>query len=133
MIERCYSPHYKRFRDYGGRGIRVCDEWRSNYEFFLRDVGPAPTSDHQLDRINNDGNYEPGNVRWATVTEQQRNRRSNVYVESGGERMTIAAWSDRTGIPAKTISRRLREGWDATQAVTLPTFGSGYTRKASGR
>jgi hypothetical protein len=74
-IGRCEnrsSPHYQ---DYGGRGIMVCEQWRHNFEAFFTDVGPRPSPDHSLDRIDNDGNYEPGNCRWATKTEQSSNRR----------------------------------------------------------
>ena len=74
MKQRCYNFNRECYDHYGGRGIKVCDEWLNNFEAFLADVGPAPSSEHSIDRINNDGNYEPGNVKWSTVFEQNHNR-----------------------------------------------------------
>jgi hypothetical protein len=74
MIQRCENPHTINYKRYGGRGIKVCERWRHSFEDFLADVG-LPPEGKTLDRINNDGNYEPGNVRWATLKEQQANRR----------------------------------------------------------
>jgi len=75
MLSRCRNPNHKMYPDYGGRGISVCKRWELAYENFLTDVGRRPTEFHSIDRINNDGNYEPGNVRWATYQEQNRNQR----------------------------------------------------------
>jgi len=75
MITRCYNSNRNGFQHYGGRGIKVCDEWRDSPEEFIKHVGPAPSPSHSLDRIDNDGDYRPGNVRWATWNEQARNRR----------------------------------------------------------
>lgn len=75
MINRCERPATKEFKDYGARGIRVCPRWRSSFENFLADIGLRPSPNHSLDRVDNDGNYEPGNCRWATRLEQQHNKR----------------------------------------------------------
>ena len=81
MKDRCNNPNTKAYRHYGGRGITVCDRWMQSYGDFLADVGRRPSSAYSIDRINNDGNYEPGNVRWATREEQTKNkRRSNQYL-----------------------------------------------------
>jgi hypothetical protein len=75
MIQRCEDSRHKDFRLYGGRGVIVCNRWRKSYKNFLSDVGRKPSVKHSIDRIETNGNYEPGNVRWATPSEQQRNRR----------------------------------------------------------
>jgi hypothetical protein len=74
MKNRCENPNVRQYKDYGGRGIRVCDRWRSSFENFLADVGERPAG-LSLDRIDNDGDYEPGNVKWSTRSEQMHNRR----------------------------------------------------------
>ena len=78
MRERCYRKNRPNFANYGGRGIIVCERWRTSFAAFVADMGPKPSPEHSLDRINNDGNYEPGNCRWATWTEQALNRRQRV-------------------------------------------------------
>lgn len=79
MIKRCTNPKRKDYPQYGGRGIAVCDKWIHSYEAFIADVGRRPSSELTLDRINNDGNYEPTNVRWATKKQQAANRRPRNY------------------------------------------------------
>ena len=76
MKERCYNTNKKEYKYYGARGIKVCDKWKDDFQAFLADVGKRPSGQHSIDRINNDGNYEPGNVRWATQSEQRLNARS---------------------------------------------------------
>lgn len=76
MKQRCSNPNHNRFEHYGGRGIRVCDRWLNSYENFLADMGRKPSPAHSIDRIDNDGNYEPGNCRWATVEEQAANKQA---------------------------------------------------------
>jgi hypothetical protein len=77
MKERCYYPKSAGFKYWGGRGITVCDRWRDSFQNFIDDMGPKPSSQHSLDRINNEGHYEPGNCRWATHLEQRHNRRDS--------------------------------------------------------
>lgn len=112
MLERCTNPRVKDWARYCGRGINVCPRWRESFDAFFADMGPRPSPRHSLDRYpNKDGDYEPGNVRWATHTEQMRNRRDNKIATIGGETKTLAEWSDISGIHKDTLSWRLRHGW----------------------
>jgi hypothetical protein len=92
---------------YGGRGIKMCDEWRDNFIAFLHDVGPRPSPEHQLERIDVNGNYEPGNCTWATVKEQARNRRRTRWVEFACRKMSLIEACELAGIPYGTISKRM--------------------------
>jgi hypothetical protein len=115
---RCDPNAAAIFPDYAGRGIKVCEAWRASYERFLSDVGRRPSAEHSLDRYpNNDGDYEPGNVRWATRKEQARNRRSSLFIECNGQRRTLAEWSEITGLQNTTIRGRLRAGWPVEKAI----------------
>ena len=107
MIGRCTNPNNKDFPRYGGRGISVCPEWIASYEAFESYMLPRP-SGASIDRIDNDGNYEPGNVQWATVTEQARNRRSNKIIHFKGHSKTVAEWAEILGLNPITLSGRLR-------------------------
>lgn len=89
MIQRCENHNHVSFEDYGGRGITVCKRWKESFENFLSDVGERPSKGVSLDRVDNNGNYEPGNVRWATPTEQQLNRRRYVSIRQFSEREII--------------------------------------------
>ena len=99
MKQRCYNVKYQQYDDYGGRGIIVCNEWRNSFENFLASVGekPEPKSDYSIDRINNDGNYEPSNVRWATRQQQNRNKRRAVVSELVKLKETIGEYEKRFG------------------------------------
>jgi len=119
MIQRCENPNSPAFADYGGRGIRVAREWRLSFESFLADVGPRPSNAHSLDRIDVNGNYEPGNVRWATRKEQARNMRSNRLLTHNGQTMTLAEWGEKTGLGRYVIEQRLRSGWSVEKALTV--------------
>src|SRR5688500_2796112 len=115
MKTRCSNVKSDRYPFYGGRGIRVCERW-ADYDAFIADVGRKPSPLHTLERINNDGHYEPGNIRWATKKEQARNRRSTRVV--AGVSLTEAA--ERHGISASTLAMRLRRGMDEHSALTEP-------------
>ena len=118
MKGRCNNPNDKAYSDYGGRGIKVCDRWMNSFEDFRADVGERPSPDHSIDRFpNNDGNYEPGNWRWATSEEQMNNIRRNVKVEYDGAPTTIRALAERFGISYQTIYYRLKRGYTIEQAV----------------
>lgn len=109
MRTRCGSPLNRAFRDYGGRGITVAPEW-NDFVVFLRDVGPRPSPEHTLERIDNDGNYEPGNCRWATRGEQARNQRSNRWVLLRGRRMILEDAAAQVGMHGASLIEALRTG-----------------------
>jgi hypothetical protein len=110
MKSRCYDPGCNNYKRYGARGISVCKEWRSSFTAFLDHVGKRPSSEHSLDRIDNSGNYQPGNVRWATRMEQRRNSRQNHYVIVNGGRMVISDACKMFGFPLNTILSRVTNG-----------------------
>lgn len=129
MIQRCRNPNCSAYPYYGGRGIQVCDAWADSFEAFLRDVGPPPTPDHQIDRIENDKGYEPGNCQWATRKQQCRNRRSNRFLEVKGTCKTLVEWSEVSGISASLIWHRVSAGWSPEDAVSKPVNRKKATRK----
>lgn len=117
MLARCRNPEHESYKHYGGRGIKVCERWLT-YANFLDDMGRKPSPSHTIDRYpDNDGNYEPGNCRWATQRQQNRNSRSNVLLTFRGKTMCAADWGDLVGIPGREISRRMRRGWTVQRAL----------------
>jgi hypothetical protein len=118
------NTKHKQFADYGGRGITVCDKWLNSFEDFLADVGEKPSPRLTLDRINNDGNYEPGNVAWRTRKHQQANRRKPNgchQISFAGKTQSLQHWSEEIGVKRSTLSERLRSGWSVTKALTTPS------------
>lgn len=107
MMRRCFSPTTDTYKHYGGRGITVCERWRK-FENFLADMGQPP-SGYTLERVDNNGNYEPANCRWATNKEQRSNRRVSLYVEHDGVKMLASEYADLLGIPRSTVYARLRK------------------------
>ena len=109
MISRCENPKHPEYKNYGERGISVCEEWRASFERFFSYVGSRPSTAHSLDRFpNNDGNYEPGNVRWALSSEQNRNRRDNHWIEFRGRRMILDDWARELELSSAGLQRRLK-------------------------
>lgn len=121
MHSRCYTESDKRFQRYGGRGIKVCERWHS-FAAFLEDMGKAPSADHSIDRIDVDGNYEPGNCRWATSKQQNRNRTNNRIVEINDVAKPLAEWCEEYGVSYALVSKRLRRGWPPVEALTTPNL-----------
>lgn len=121
--QRCGNPGYTGYQNYGGRGIRVCARWQSSYEAFLADVGRRPSPGHSIERIDNDGDYEPSNVRWASRREQALNRRprSDAFVyEHDGVVLSLSAWAERVGLSRGALRSRLTRGWSFERAITEP-------------
>lgn len=117
MRSRCNNPRHQNYKFYGARGIRVCERWNI-FENFLADMGSRPGLGYSIDRIDVNGNYEPGNCRWATKSEQARNTRQNRRIEYRGRSYILSDLAHFTGIPSGTLARRLDAGWkieDATQ------------------
>lgn len=116
MRSRCSNPRATGFDKYGGRGIAVCVEWGS-FERFLADMGPRPSRDHTLDRIDNNEGYSKENCRWATRNEQANNTRRNHFIEFDGQALTVAQWAERVGVKQNTLLYRLRRGWPVNEAL----------------
>lgn len=121
MRKRCYSKRNKRYPDYGGRGIKVCDEWLNDFAAFYAHVGPRPSAKHSLDRIRNGEGYKPGNVRWATDGEQNNNKRANVTAFVGGEQLTAAQIASRYGLGHGTVLYRIRAGKTEAELIAPST------------
>ena len=119
MLYRCENRKSHAWKDYGGRGIRVCDRWHI-FENFLADMGPRPGPEYSLDRIDNDRGYEPGNVRWHTWEEQQNNRRPTKRLTYAGKTQSVAQWARELGFDAATLYARINRGWDTEEILTTP-------------
>ncbi len=120
MIQRCHRPANKDYKYYGGRGIKVCDEWRQSFLRFIESVGARPSRLHTIERLNNDGNYEPDNVVWALRADQMRNQRSNHWLEWNGERRTLSELARAYNMMPVHLSWRLRHGWPLNAALETP-------------
>lgn len=110
MIQRCTNPKAKRYADYGGRGITVCDRWRK-FESFLADMGRRPFPDYELDRINNDEGYCKGNCRWTSSVQQNRNKRTNKVISTPVGEMLLCEAASVSGLSHETLRKRIARGW----------------------
>lgn len=118
MLDRCQNPNHSYWARYGGRGVKVYDRWKI-FEDFLTDMGERPDGT-TLDRINNDGNYEPGNCRWATRAQQNRNKSDTKMLTYQGKTLCIAEWARELGLDITTFWGRIRRGWSTERAITTP-------------
>ena len=124
IIRRCTHKHHARYKDYGGRGIRVCERWLT-FENFVADMSPRPDG-ACIERKDNDGHYEPNNCCWSSAVEQANNRRSSKLLTFNGETLTLALWSKRVGLKYQTILHRIdRLGWSIESALTIPRMHRG--------
>lgn len=118
---RCSNPNVRAYPHYGGRGIQMCDRWKNSFHAFLQDMGERPSKDMTLERINNDGNYEPGNCVWASVQQQRRNTRCTRMIEFQGEVKCLSDWAAAYGLSILTLHSRLGKlGWGIERALTTP-------------
>lgn len=115
MKQRCLNPNSADYFRYGGRGIQICDSWRE-FEAFLRDMGERPEG-ATLDRVDVNGNYEPGNCRWATCKQQGRNRRDNRLLAYNGKTQTLTEWAEEIGISRTSLTSRLSQGWSLERCL----------------
>lgn len=119
MKSRCLNPKTRNYNDYGGRGITICERWME-FENFFQDMGIRPTDNHSLDRLNNDGNYEPSNCAWVLMIDNQNNRRNNVKATLHGKTLTLKQWSRELKINYSLLLRRKKEGWSDEKLLTKP-------------
>lgn len=110
MRSRCYNLNSTKYKNYGGRGIIICDRWRNSFENFLEDMGEKPTPKHSIDRIRVNGNYEKSNCRWATIIEQMRNTTRNHWIEYEGRIMVLSAWVEELRISSSRVRFLLNKG-----------------------
>lgn len=111
MKSRCLNPNHKHYHDYGGRGIKICERWLNSFDNFLSDMGLRPSNKHSLDRFpDNNGDYSPDNCRWATTTQQARNRRSNRLISYQGEVMIAADLATKLKMNPRLMMLRIKKG-----------------------
>lgn len=117
MIQRCYNPNVERYPEYGGRGIRMSERWVNSFETFFTDMGPKPSDDYSIERIDVNGNYEPGNCRWATTFDQSRNRRNNQIIEYQGQSYVQVDLCDKLGIAYYQLRYHINHGRTSDEAI----------------
>lgn len=128
MLSRCRNPNHRQYKDYGGRGISVCERWKS-FEAFRTDMGPRPLGG-MIDRVDNNDGYCPENCRWATRKEQNSNRRNCILLMDGDETVTLKEFCRRRNLSYRPIVKRVRDrGWSIEEATTIPV-GSVWRRAA---
>lgn len=120
MMDRCYDPRHKSFPDYGGRGVTVCERWKT-LSHFVTDMSPKPKGG-TLGRIDNNGHYEPDNCRWETVSEQGKNKRNNRLLTFNGKTQCLSKWCEELNIPRSRLARRLDYGWSHEKALTTGLY-----------
>lgn len=133
MKDRCRNPNSQRYDRYGGRGIKVCRRWQESFLAFYEDMGPRPSPRHSLERLDNDGDYEPGNVIWALPEAQNSNKSTNHIIEHDGLSLTLTQWSKRLGIHKRTLLYRLQSGWTVIDALTTPVESRTWVSSAGNR
>ena len=121
MVARCYNEKTESYHNYGGRGIIVCDRWIDSPANFINDMGVPFNKSLTLERIDVDGNYEPSNCKWASMKQQQRNKRNNNVIEFNGESLCLSAWCEKLGLKESTLRNRLTvRNWSIEKSLTTP-------------
>ena len=106
--KRCYNFNQSNYERYGARGIKVCDKWVESFENFLEDMGEPPTAEHSIDRINNNGDYEPSNCKWSSVEEQANNKRNSIIITFNNKKQTLAQWCRELNLNYKSTYKKVR-------------------------
>ncbi len=130
MKQRCLNKKDKQYHLYGARGISISDKWKT-FDGFYRDVGAQPPG-MSIDRIDNNGNYELGNVRWVSMKVQQNNKRNNILLNAFGKTQNITQWAEEFGLTHKIISKRIQLGWEIEKAVSSPVMKQFSRSKQNG-
>lgn len=123
---RCVNSNNPKYKNYGARGIKVCDRWMNSFESFLEDMGEQPEGT-SLDRINNDGDYEPSNCRWATSEQQNNNKRNTAYLTYNGKTQSLTQWARELEIAKTSLQNRLLRGWSLEKALSTPATAPNQT------
>lgn len=119
MKQRCFNERHKQIPNYGGRGVKVTDEWVQSFQQFFADMGPKPAG-MTLDRIDNNGPYCQQNCRWATLKTQNNNKRTCVYIEFRGRSQTLTQWANEIGVHYTTLKFRIKSGWGLARSLETP-------------
>lgn len=125
MIQRCENKKSKDYKDYGGRGIVVCDEWRYSFKTFLHDMGVKPSIYHSLERIDVNGNYYKSNCKWATNLEQANNKRNSKRLEYNGINITVSEWARKIGMHRGSLQNRIDKKWPIEMILSTKLFKPG--------
>jgi hypothetical protein len=119
--QRCLNPKHRLYSYYGERGIKIDPKWEASFEQFLRDMGPRPSAQYTIDRIDNNGHYNKENCAWRTRKQQARNRRDNLLLTHNGKTQTMVEWAEELGINSNTLHARINQyGWSAERALSEP-------------
>ena len=122
MKRRCYSPGNTKYKNYGARGIQICDEWRNDFvAFYEWAINSGYKEGLTIDRVDVDEGYRPGNCKWATLLEQAQNKTNSTPITFRGKTMSVSMWARETGIKRETIKQRIANGWSIKDALTRPT------------
>lgn len=117
MKARCINEKHPQYKNYGGRGVIVCERWMKSFISFIEDMGRKPDVGYSIERIEVNGNYEPLNCKWATTKEQSNNKRTSIFLEYNGIRLTLTQWADKLGINRQTLHERLKRGYTTEQVL----------------
>lgn len=121
MRQRCFSPDFPQYHDYGGRGISICKRWQESFLNFLKDMGPAPSNKHTIDRVDCNLDYSPDNCMWSDTIQQSRNRRNTKWVLYRGQEIKLTDLCEEMGLDRNLVNQRLRNGWSLRDALHKPT------------